>query len=103
MCGLIVCCQWPGNPLARLACFPPIAGVGIFSYSLYLIHFPVQEVLWQHLIAPLGLSRGAGFALMGGAGTVLILFLAYCFYWVFERPFCNQSSKFPPEQAAPAV
>jgi peptidoglycan/LPS O-acetylase OafA/YrhL len=103
MCGLIVCGQWPGNPLARVATWPPIAGIGIFSYSLYLIHFPLQEVLWQHLILPLGLGRGAGFALIGGVGTALILLLAYGFYWVFERPFCNQASRVNAEQALPSA
>ena len=90
MCALIVCAQWPGNPLARLCAWRPVAWVGSFSYSLYLVHFPVQQLIWQNLVRPLGLSREATFAIMVTLGTVAIVLFAYVFYLVFERPFTTQ-------------
>lgn len=89
MCLLILCGQWPRNPLARLACLRPVAACGLFSYSLYLIHFPLQELLWQHGVQQMHLGRIASFAVIGGAGTALIVLLAFLFYLVFERPFCR--------------
>ena len=64
MCALIVCAQWPRNPLARFCAWRPIAWVGSFSYSLYLIHFPVQQLIWQDLVRPLGWSKVATFWVM---------------------------------------
>ncbi len=90
MCALIVCAQWPGNPLARLCAWRPIAWMGSFSYSLYLIHFPVQQLIWQDLVRPLGLSKAATFAVMATVGTALIVFFSYGFYLVFERPFTTE-------------
>lgn len=90
MCGLIVCAQWPGNPLERFCAWQPMAWVGSFSYSLYLIHFPVQQLIWQNLVRPLGLSKEATFAGMATAGTALIVLFSWGFYWVFERPFTTE-------------
>ena len=87
MCALIVCAQWPRNPLARFCAWRPIAWVGSFSYSLYLIHFPVQQLIWQDLVRPLGWSKVATFWVMATAGTALIVLISWGFYLVFERPF----------------
>ena len=91
MCALIVCAQWPGNPLARLCAWRPVAWVGSFSYSLYLVHFPVQQLIWQDMVRPLGLSKEATFAIMVTIGTALIVLFSYLFYLVFERPFTTQA------------
>ena len=90
MCALIVCAQWPGNPLARLCAWRPIAWVGSFSYSLYRIHFPVQQLIWQDLVRPRGLSQAGTFAVMVTVGTALIVIFSYGFYLVFERPFTTE-------------
>ena len=91
MCALIVCAQWPGNPLARLCAWRPVAWVGSFSYSLYLVHFPVQQLIWQDMVRPMGLSKEATFAIMVTIGTALIVLFSYLFYLVFERPFTTQA------------
>jgi len=67
----------------------PLVFVGSFSYSVYLIHFPLQQVVWQYLLNPLGLSRASTFALLIGPGTCLILCGAYVFFLLFERPFVS--------------
>jgi peptidoglycan/LPS O-acetylase OafA/YrhL len=65
----------------------PLAFVGSFSYSLYLIHAPLIQCVWQYLVHPLGLSRNAQFLLLFLIGTPLILACAYVFYLGCERPF----------------
>jgi peptidoglycan/LPS O-acetylase OafA/YrhL len=87
---LIVCAQWPSNGVARLTAWTPIAMLGTFSYSLYLIHFPIQQVLWKYLVLPFNLGKTLTFCVVATAGTGVIVVFAYGFYWVFERPFCRQ-------------
>lgn len=89
MCMLVVCAQWPHNPIARLVSIKPLAQIGLFSYSLYLIHFPVQQVIWLYVVLPRHLGKTATFLVMATAGTVAIVLLAYVFYLLFERPFCS--------------
>jgi peptidoglycan/LPS O-acetylase OafA/YrhL len=65
----------------------PLAFIGSFAYSLYLIHAPLIQCVWQFAVHPLGLSRNAEFFLLVLAGIPLILVWAYAFYLVCERPF----------------
>jgi peptidoglycan/LPS O-acetylase OafA/YrhL len=60
--------------------------VGIFSYSLYLIHAPLEQVIWQYGINPLGLSKPLDLVLMLGVGGPLIVGCAYGFFRAVERP-----------------
>jgi peptidoglycan/LPS O-acetylase OafA/YrhL len=91
MCVLIVCAHWPRNPIARVVSLSLFAKIGIFSYSLYLIHFPLQQMIWLYLVLPLHLGKLATFLVMATGGTTLIVLLAFGFYLLFERPFCNVS------------
>jgi peptidoglycan/LPS O-acetylase OafA/YrhL len=75
------------NIIARTFGWPPLAKIGLFSYSLYLIHFPLQQLLWQYLVVPYAFSRTTNFALVALPGTVIIVGLACGFYLLFERPF----------------
>ncbi|BCM91764.1 hypothetical protein IAD21_03639 [Abditibacteriota bacterium] len=75
----------------------PLVFVGAFSYSLYLIHMPVQNVVLK-LVSHLGLSRPV---LYGGMVVLYIPFavlLAYGFYQLFEKPFLGA-----PKPKNPAV
>jgi peptidoglycan/LPS O-acetylase OafA/YrhL len=87
MCLLITCGHWPRNPLSRIASSKPIVRIGKFSYSLYLVHFPVQQVLWKYIVLPMNLGKVMTFGVMATAGTAVILAFAYGFYLLFERPF----------------
>ncbi len=72
----------------RLLESPACVTLGAFSYSLYLVHFPVLSAL--HLaLRPLHLSPRGNLALLLGAGTPLCVGLAYGFHLLFERRFMS--------------
>ncbi|HVC46596.1 MAG TPA: acyltransferase [Terracidiphilus sp.] len=98
--ALILCAHHPRNPLARVAGSRPLARIGLFSYSLYLIHFPLLYVLWQHVALPLHLGRTATCLVMATAGVALILLASFAFYLVFEKPFLNRAAAVPTLQPA---
>jgi peptidoglycan/LPS O-acetylase OafA/YrhL len=82
--------RWP--LLRRALECKPLAFVGTFSYSLYLIHAPLIQLVWQYLVHPLGLSRNAEFLLLFLIGTPLILACSYVFHLGCERPFLPSRS-----------
>jgi len=65
----------------------PLAAIGLFSYSLYMIHYPLADTLCQYLLVPLRLGQGAAEAALLAIVIPIILLAAYGFYWAFERPF----------------
>jgi peptidoglycan/LPS O-acetylase OafA/YrhL len=72
---------------ARLLALRPVVFLGTFSYSLYLIHAPIVD-----LVGALLVRAHAGIALSLGVWAVLIVAItaaAYGFYRVFERPFLS--------------
>jgi peptidoglycan/LPS O-acetylase OafA/YrhL len=69
------------SPVVRLA-----AGLGLASYSLYLLHPALLALLGPHLPAG-GLGRVVGMYVM----WLVIIGLAYGFYLVVERPFVARS------------
>lgn len=92
MCILVLCVHWPRNPIARITSLEFIAKIGLFSYSLYLVHFPLQQLIWVYVVRPLHLGKLATFLVMATGGTALVVLLAFTFYLLFERPFCNAQS-----------
>lgn len=81
------CVIRPEATANRLLSHPVLASIGLFSYSLYLAHFTLQQILWEHFVRPFGMTRAAGFTLMATIGTAVILALSYGFFLMFERPF----------------
>ena len=67
--------------------------VGGFSYSLYLMHAPLLQIVWQYMLQPLDLRPGVGLVALELVGIPLVVTAAYLFYRVFERPFVNASRK----------
>lgn len=84
---LVICGRGSRSPLRALLSFKPLATVGAFSYSLYLIHAPLIQLIWQYVLQPLHLSDVTMYALLVAIGTPLIVGAAYLFYRLFERPF----------------
>lgn len=74
----------------------PLARVGAFSYSLYLVHVPVGAYLILGPVANL-LGRGdaARIVAMLAAATVSLI-AAWAFHCVFERPWMNAPNSHAP-------
>ena len=84
---LVVASRQGRTRLTRALGLRPLAFVGTFSYSLYLVQAPLLQAEWQYGLRPLHLGRGANLALLSGIGIALLLGAAYLFHLAFERPF----------------
>jgi peptidoglycan/LPS O-acetylase OafA/YrhL len=68
----------------RFFLWRPLLILGTFSYSFYLIHLPIIDLIISR--APANWS-GLEVVALGLGGLVLALGVAYGFYRAFERPF----------------
>ncbi len=66
--------------------------IGIFSYSLYLMHAPFQTVL-TNILRSWGVNNDLFFILMLVPGIPIIVGMAYVFHIVFERPFMPPAAR----------
>jgi peptidoglycan/LPS O-acetylase OafA/YrhL len=76
-----------GSVAQRAFSFRPLVAIGTFSYSVYLMHAPVLQLLWQYLLTPLGMGRDAQFIFLMTGGLCIVLGISYAFHLVFEAPF----------------
>jgi len=65
----------------------PLAFLGLFAYSIYLIHAPLVQVLWQYPFAFLQDRPVLMFCALIFPGVPFILAICYLFFLVCERPF----------------
>lgn len=79
----------PGGVLARGLSPKPLVGLGTFSYSLYLVHSPIQQTLW--LLRPVGAGTPVGGMLFLIGMLPLIVFLSWLFSRAFEVPFMSRA------------
>jgi len=79
-------CRWVRNALA----WRPLAFVGTFSYSLYLVHAPLLEIIWVYFLNPLHMSPLNSLLIFSSAGLAVVIGLAYLFFVVCERPFIGR-------------
>jgi peptidoglycan/LPS O-acetylase OafA/YrhL len=93
-CLLVVGAK-PNSLLGRVFSFGPLAFVGTFSYSVYLVHAPFLQLEWQFVLEPLGLSRDAQFLTMGSIGLAVIVGASYGFHRLFEAPFMSSPKAVP--------
>lgn len=91
-CAILASCRADGR-LRRVLGWRPLVLVGGFSYSLYLIHAPLLQVLWQYDVQPFGLDRSGTFLLLALAGVPFILGASYLFFLAFERPFLSRAHR----------
>ena len=66
--------------------------LGAFSYSLYLIHYPIVAAS-DFALRRTGLNPAIQFAVLLGVGIPLCILCAYSFHLVFERPFMSGHPK----------
>ncbi len=76
--------------ILRLLESDPAVKLGTFSYSLYLVHFPLLS-LTHGLLRRWGLGPNVRLVLLLTVGTSLCVAVAYVFYRLFERPFLVRS------------
>jgi len=81
--------------LKRLLSWKPLVSVGVFAYSIYLIHAPVLELARTYFIQPLHLRGELATMAALVISLNVVLIVAYGFYLLAERPFqrINQRSK----------
>ncbi|HEX8035625.1 MAG TPA: acyltransferase [Ktedonobacterales bacterium] len=90
---LVICGRGEKTPLRAILSFKPLCKIGAFSYSLYLIHAPLLQVMWQYVLHPLHTQDVTRYALLLVAGTPLIVGAAYLFHRLFERPFLHSGRR----------
>jgi peptidoglycan/LPS O-acetylase OafA/YrhL len=74
-----------GGRLIRLLGARPIATLGSFSYSLYLVHHPVEQIVFA--LRPPGVdAEGPLLAWLGLVGLPLMIAAGWLFSLAFERP-----------------
>jgi peptidoglycan/LPS O-acetylase OafA/YrhL len=88
--------------LTRALGWGPLVRVGIFSYSIYLVHAPLLHVLDRMYTAVWG-PRPEIMFLMLTASIPLIVGCAYAFHRLFERPFMTLPSSAVREQRLPVA
>ena len=87
---LLVALSKPGTSRLRDALsWKPLVFVGTFAYSIYLIHMPFAQIIWQYGLHPLHKGFLATYFLMIVIGLPLILGISYLFFLAVERPFLN--------------
>ena len=59
--------------------------IGLFSYSLYLVHSPSEKIVWHFVVGPLGLNPTVAFFLLVATGIVASLIAAFALYLIIER------------------
>jgi peptidoglycan/LPS O-acetylase OafA/YrhL len=73
--------------LTSFLALPPLAFLGSFAFSLYLIHAPVLAMLNDLVVRPLALGAMESLILLLVSGSVASVAAAYAFFLLFERPF----------------
>ncbi len=74
---------------ARLLALRPVVFLGTFSYSLYLIHAPLVDLVGALLVRA---HAGAQLSVAVWTAVVIaVIAIAYAFYRMFERPFISSS------------
>jgi peptidoglycan/LPS O-acetylase OafA/YrhL len=69
-----------------------LARIGVFSYSIYLVHAPLLHLSWFSL-RRFGLNDDLNFILLVAVCLPLIVIGAYYFHRAFERPFMRLPPK----------
>jgi peptidoglycan/LPS O-acetylase OafA/YrhL len=63
--------------------------LGLFSYSIYLLHGPVVGLLHEEVFGPMHLAPLVTFGLLLVVGVPAILAVCYAFHLIFEAPFLH--------------
>jgi peptidoglycan/LPS O-acetylase OafA/YrhL len=89
---LVLSSRAEGSAFSDVFAWKPIAVIGTFSYSLYLLHAPLLQILWQYVLRPANVGDLAMFVFLMTVGLAVVLVVAYLFYRLFEEPFMRSSA-----------
>ena len=87
---LIAAANSPTGVLHKALSWRPLVFIGTFAYSIYLIHLPLIQLLWQYVFVPLHGRPLPLFLELSLVGTPLIIGVSYLFFLACERPFLNR-------------
>jgi peptidoglycan/LPS O-acetylase OafA/YrhL len=75
------------STLRRALSWKPLVVVGSFSYSLYLLHAPLLQLIWQYAMRPLRLPLHNGYALAAllALGIPLSILVGWIYFQLVER------------------
>lgn len=76
------------SPITRLLASKPLSGVGKFSYSLYLVHHPLLQIMFVTRPAIVS-TPPREFVYLLIVGLPIIFYCCYLFYRAFEKPFIS--------------
>ncbi|TMA81996.1 MAG: hypothetical protein E6J72_03905 [Deltaproteobacteria bacterium] len=63
------------------------ASLGRMGYSIYLVHAPLAQLVYQYLVAPISWPAACRPMIMVTLGALVTVLVAYPFYRLVERPF----------------
>ncbi len=81
----------------KLLSCSPLVWVGSFAYSLYLLHAPLLQLVWQYPLARLDSAPFMMFWTLLLVGIPLIIGACYLFFLACERPFLRRRVPGRPE------
>jgi peptidoglycan/LPS O-acetylase OafA/YrhL len=84
----------PSSLTSRFLSSTPLQSIGLYSYSLYLLHQPLLNVILR-LMRNFHLNENLLFLLLLILGVPICLALVYLFYLVCERPFTSGAKTSP--------
>ena len=76
--------------LHRILSWKPLAFLGTFAYSIYLVHAPLLQMIYQYVQEPLHLKGTGEFAVECLVVVPATVALAYVFFLACERPFLSR-------------
>lgn len=83
---LYACATYPKAKVSRMLGARPLMALGTVSYSLYLMHHPIQQVLFMFKPA-WAVGEVGVLTYLGLIGLPFILLGSFAFWFLFERPF----------------
>jgi peptidoglycan/LPS O-acetylase OafA/YrhL len=92
MCVLVAAARSRGSALTRALSWRPLAFLGAFSYSIYLLHQPCLHLVLR-LFQRFSVSVDTLYLLLTFIGIPIVVAAAYGFYLCCERPFVQANAR----------